>query len=190
MPNYLRRVEDAAAIVAQARRVMVVGCSGGGKTTLSRKLASHLDVSYFSIDRDVRWLENWSQRDRQEQYRILKDIIAQDRWVLDGSNPSTFDLRLPRTDIVIWIRLPRLSCLAGVARRVTRYYGTVRPDMAEGCREPIPDREFLTYIWTFEKRHAPIFSQNFDLYGPEVPVYQIKSRKQTRQLLDLLRIED
>ena len=61
--------------------------------------------------------------------------------------------------------------------------------MAQGCPERL-DREFLRYIWNFERRHAPLFEQNFDLYGPDVPVWQVKSRKQLRRLLDLLHIED
>ncbi|KQO80981.1 AAA family ATPase [Rhizobium sp. Leaf262] len=180
-------IEEAATLVSKASRIMVVGSSGGGKTTLSQGIASHRGVEYFSIDRDVRWISGWTQRERGEQLRILKDIVRRDRWLLDGSGPSTFDIRLPRTDIVIWMRLPRITCLVGVAKRVARHYGTVRPYMAEGCREPIPDREFLSCIWNFEKRHAPVFLRNFELYGPDVPIFQVKSRAQARQLLDLVR---
>lgn len=186
MPNYLGDIEDAARLLGQASRVLVVGSSGAGKTTLARHVAQHLEAEYFSIDRDVRWLPNWTQRDPTEQHRIVIDIIARDRWVLDGSNPSTFNVRLPRTDIVIWMRLPRWACLAGIARRVTRNYGRVRPDMADGCPEPLPNLEFLTYIWTFEQRHAPLFERNFDLYGAEVPIFQVKSRREARRLLDLM----
>ncbi|MEJ8308930.1 AAA family ATPase [Agrobacterium larrymoorei] len=187
MPRYIGNIEDAVRSLRNASRVMVVGSSGGGKTTLSRQVAQHIQAEYFSIDRDVRWLPNWTQRDRAEQHSIIMDIIARDRWVLDGSNPSTFDVRLPRTDIVLWMRLPRWTCLAGIGRRVMQNYGRVRPDMAEGCPEPLPDRDFLTYIWMFEKRHAPLFERNFDLYGPDVPIFQVKSRRETNRLLDLIK---
>ncbi|MCL6651974.1 AAA family ATPase [Agrobacterium rubi] len=180
-------IEEAAALVSKASRIMVVGSSGAGKTTLSQGLASHRGLEYFSIDRDVRWISGWTQREAGEQRRILEDIVRRERWLLDGSGPSTFELRLPRTDIVIWMRLPRVTCLMGIAKRVARYYGTVRPHMAEGCREPLPDRKFLSYIWNFEKHHAPKFLRNFELYGPQVPIFQVKSRAQARQLLDLVR---
>ncbi|WP_288426997.1 AAA family ATPase [uncultured Agrobacterium sp.] len=186
MPNFIEDAAEAARLIDKASRVMVVGSSGSGKTTISRKIATHLGADYFSIDRDVRWLPNWTQREKAEQHRIINDIIVGDRWVLDGSNPSTFNVRLPRTDIVIWMRLPRWTCLAGIARRVARNYGRVRADMADGCREPFPDMEFLTYVWTFEQRHAPIFIRNFDLCGPEVPIFQVKSREEAGRLLDLL----
>lgn len=180
-------IEIAASLLSKASRVSVVGNSGAGKTTFSRALARHRNLDYFSIDRDVRWLSRWSQRETGEQRRIVEDIVSHDRWVLDGANPSTFDLRLPRSDIVIWMRLPRTTCLMGVARRVAKYYGTVRPDMADGCPEPLPNWEFLSYIWNFEKRHAPVFIRNFELHGAEVPIFQVKSRAQACQLLDLVR---
>ncbi len=179
-------IEEAAVRVASASRIMVVGSSGAGKSTLSRYIAAHRDLDYVSIDRDVRWISGWAQRGRDEQHRILQDIVSRDRWVLDGSNPSTFEMRLPRTQLVIWMLLPRISCMMGVAKRVARHYGTVRPEMADGCREKLPDMEFLGYIWHFEKRHAPVFIRNFDLYGPEVPIFQVKSRAQARALLDLI----
>ncbi len=186
MPNFIHDTGVAADILKTAARIMVVGSSGAGKSTLSRKIADRLHVEYFSIDRDVRWLANWTARDQAAQRSILQQIASRERWIIDGSGPSSFDIRLPRTDIVIWMRLPRLTCMLGLARRVTKYYGRVRPDMAGGCKEPLPGFDFLTYIWTFEKRHAPLFVRNFDLHGPEVPIFQIKSRAEADRLLDLM----
>lgn len=183
-------MREAAAKIISASRIMVVGSSGAGKSTLSRKLATRLGLEYQSIDRDVRWIEGWATRDVSEQLAILRNLVKRERWIMDGSNPSTFDIRLPRTDIVIWVRMPRWMCLLGVVRRVARYHGTVRPEMAPGCPEPLPDWDFLTYIWTFEKRHSPIFIRNFGLHGPDVPVIQLKSRSDVRLLLDLLGIDD
>ncbi|MNE58552.1 topology modulation protein [compost metagenome] len=184
------KTEVAAEIIRAASRIMVVGCSGGGKTTLSLKLAAKFGLQYQSIDRDIRWLPGWQQRERCEQHVLLQKLVGQERWVMDGSNPSTFDIRLPRADIVIWVRMPRRVCLMGVARRVARFYGTVRPAMADGCPEPLPNREFLEYIWNFEKKYAPAFVRNFERYGSAVPIFQVKSRRQMQRLLDILMLDD
>jgi adenylate kinase family enzyme len=189
MPNYLHRVEDAAAIIAGAQRILVVGCSGGGKSTLSQKLAGNFGLRYISMDREIFWLPGWQARARHEQRQRIAAIITEERWLMDGSNPSSFDMRLPRSHIVLWVRMPRWLCLWGAVSRAIKGYGKARLEMAEGCPERI-DIDFLRYIWNFERRHAPIFEQNFALYGPDVPVFQLKSRKQFRRLLDLLVIED
>ncbi|RAL98856.1 AAA family ATPase [Agrobacterium sp. MS2] len=189
MPNYLQRVEDAAAIIAGAQRIMVVGCSGGGKSTLSQKLSAAFGLRYISMDREIFWLPGWQARPREEQRQRIAAIITEERWLMDGSNPSSFDMRLPRSHIVVWVRMPRWLCLWGAVSRAIKGYGKARPEMAEGCGERI-DKEFLRYIWNFEQRTAPVLERNFDLYGPDVPVWQLKSRKQLRRLLDLLHIED
>ena len=117
MPNYLEKADDAAAIIAGARRIMIVGCSGGGKSTLSRKLVRRFGLEYISMDREIFWLPGWQLRPRAEQRERIADFVAGERWLMDGSNPSSFDLRLPRTDIVIWVRMPRWLCLWGATSR-------------------------------------------------------------------------
>lgn len=182
-------IGEAGRRLATARRVLVIGCSGGGKSTLSRMLAAHFGLDYQSIDRDVRWLPGWRERDAAARREILEELVSRERWVMDGSNPSTFDLRVPRADLVIWVRMPRLTCLLGVARRVWRYHGTVRPEMAAGCPEPLPDRSFLDYIWNFERKSAPGFIRMLERHGDGVPLVTLRSRKDTRALLQAAGLE-
>lgn len=186
MPKYVQAIEDAVPLLRNADRVLVVGCSGAGKSTMSQKLAARFALPYVSMDREFFWLPGWVARERSQQRSMIAAKAAEDRWIMDGSNPSSFDIRLPRTDIVLWVRPPRLTCLRGVLRRGVRHFGRTRPDMAPGCMEQLPDREFLSYIWNFERRHTPLFIRNFDLYGPEVPVLVLKSRRQIGKLLELL----
>lgn len=150
MPQYVSLVE-AANLLAKVERVLVIGCSGGGKTTLSAKIAAFRNLEFQSLDRDVRWLPGWIERDRAEQRDIVARLVQRQRWVMDGSGASSFDIRLPRTELFLWVRVPRRTALLGLLQRVSRYYGSVRPAMADGCPEPWPDREFLSYIWNFEK---------------------------------------
>lgn len=180
-------VDDPVAVdrIRNARRILVVGCSGGGKSTLSQKLARHFDLTYISIDRDILWLPGWVQRDRAEQRQRIVEKVAGDRWIMDGTGPSTFDIRVPRSDVVIWVRMPRLLCLWGVVTRWLKYFGRTRPEMAPGCIEKV-DWEFLEFIWTFEEKFSPRIVAGLAEHGPAVPVLQVKSRHQMQTLLDLL----
>lgn len=185
MMMFTKSLEDGAAQLRQVRRIMVIGCSGGGKSTLSRKLAAALDLPNHSMDREVFWLSAWVQRPRAEQRDIISDIVGRERWILDGTNPSSFDIRLHRTDLVIWVRLPRWRCLLGVYRRAAKFVGKHRPEMADGCVEKWPDREFLSYIWHFERRFSPRIIQEIERHGPNVPVVTLKSHGEMAHLLDL-----
>lgn len=182
--NYIDDV-FAAARIRDARRIMVIGCSGGGKSTLAQKLARRFDLTYLSIDRDIRWLPGWEERSKEEQRQRIVERIAGERWIMDGTNTSTFDIRLPRTDIVIWVRMPRLLCVWGVMTRWLKHLGRTRPEMAPGCIEKV-DWEFLEFIWTFETKFSPRITAAIAAHGPHVPVLQVKSRRQMRALLDLL----
>jgi len=182
MPNFIP-LSEATRVLATAERLLVVGCSGGGKSTLSVKLSAKFNLDYLSIDRDVRWLPGWVVRDNELQRRIFQELVQQERWVMDGTSPSSFDIRLPRSDLVIWVRVPRRVALAGLARRVFKYFGKTRPEMADGCPEPIPDREFLSYIWFFDKREAPKVVSQLDKFGPQVTVVVLRSRREFDRLL-------
>ena len=177
-------VDEAGALLARARRIMVIGNSGAGKSTLSRQIADRLDLPYVSHDRDIRWLPGWQVRDRAEQRRLTEAFAAAPAWVMDGTNVSTFDLRAPRADLVIWLRPSRVRALWQLAGRVLRNHGRVRPDMAEGCPEPLPDRAFLAWIWTFEARQSPRIEAALEHFAPEVPVVILRTRAEARHLLE------
>jgi hypothetical protein len=57
--------------------------------------------------------------------------------------------------------------------------------MAPGCIEKV-DWQFLRFIWTFEEKFAPRLVAGIAEHGPDVPILQLKSRHQMRELLDLL----
>lgn len=182
MPNFVT-VTEAAQILLQARRVMVVGCSGTGKTTLSQALSTRLDLPYWSLDRDIFWLPGWIKRDKPAQRDIIRGIIATERWLMDGTNASSFDLRLPRADLVIWLRLPRRIAYWGLARRVVSNYGQVRVGMADGCPERFPEWDFLSFIWSFNRKYTPLFTEKFDTHAPELPVVRLTRRAEVAALL-------
>lgn len=175
-------LEEAAERLKTAERVLVIGCSGSGKSTLAQKLAAHLSLPYVSMDREIFWLPGWQTRPRAEALARLQDIVARERWILDGTSPGTLPLRLPRTDLVLWLRLPRAMSLYGVISRWLKLRGRSRPEMADGCPEKI-DREFLRYVWNFEKTESPEIAENLAAYGPGVPVCVLKSRAENDLLL-------
>jgi len=185
MPAYIDDIGKAAALLRQSERILVIGCSGGGKTTLSRQLEARLGMPHISMDRDFYWLPGWVKRPKAEERRMIAEAVAEERWLMDGTGSSTFDLRLPRTDVVVWVRLPRWRCLLGVTTRWLRWRGRPRPEMAPGCPEKL-DREFLGFIWSFERRFVPLIVAGIERYKPDVPVLQLKSHREMRHLLDLL----
>ncbi|OLP55316.1 AAA family ATPase [Rhizobium rhizosphaerae] len=178
--------EDAARRLPDCQRILVIGCSGGGKSTLSLALCRRFGLPFLSMDRDFFWLPGWVKREKAGERALIAEAVAQQRWLMDGTGSSSMDLRLPRADLVIWVRMPRWLCLYGVFSRALRHRGGTRPEMAPGCLEQFPDREFLSYIWHFEKRFSPLILKALQHYAPDCRVLILKSRGETARLLDLI----
>lgn len=179
-------IDDAASVLQAAERVLVIGCSGGGKSTLSRLLSNRLQMPYISMDRDFYWLPGWVKRDRGPTRALIAEAVSRKRWIMDGTGSSSFELRMPRAGAIIWVRMPRWLCLWGVFSRSIRHLGRTRPDMAPGCPERLADREFLSFIWNFERQTSPRIVNGVRRFNPDCPVIILTSRRQMRQLLSLV----
>ena len=90
----------------------------------------------------------------------------------------------PRSDIVLWVRMPRLLCIRGILGRWIRTRGKTRPEMAPGCPEKM-DVEFLRFVWTWEKVYGPRVLAGLQAHAGDTPVLVLKSRGEMRQLLSL-----
>lgn len=171
---------EAAERLATARRILVLGCSGSGKSTLARRLSDSLDLPHVSMDREVFWMAGWQMRPRPEALARLQEVVASDRWIIDGTSPGTLGLRLPRTELVIWTRPPRRVSLHGVVSRWLKFRGRTRPEMADGCPERIT-WAFLRYVWNFERTESPEIEERLAEHS-SVPVIVLRSRSEADRL--------
>ena len=64
------------------RRVVVVGSSCSGKTTLAKQIADEPGIQHIELDA-IHWMPNWVQRPPEELRKLTAEAVAQDRWVVD-----------------------------------------------------------------------------------------------------------
>ncbi len=163
------------------QRVLVIGCSGAGKSTFAKKLAERTGLPLVHLDQ-LYWQPGWQKTPDDLYAQRLQSALEQAGWII-GSNSSTLPMRLKRADTVIWLDLPRWRCLSRVLKRVTTSYGKVRPDAAPGCPERV-DLEFLRYIWSFHRLHNPRMARALDDHGPHVQLYLFTSDREAQAFLD------
>ena len=130
-------------------RIIIIGCGGAGKSTLARKLGEVLDLPVVHLDK-LFWKPGWVETTAEEFDALLAQELAKDQWIMDGNFNRTMPERMKRCDTIIYLDFSRCACLMGVLKRIITTYGTVRPDMGEGCPERI-DLEFLKWVWNFNK---------------------------------------
>jgi adenylate kinase family enzyme len=111
------------------QRVLVIGCSGTGKSTFARALAGLTGLPVVHIDH-LFWQANWIQVPREIYLVRLDQSVAGERWIIDGINTSTLDRRVPRADTIVWLQRSRIVCCWRIIRRVVGSYGQVRPGLS------------------------------------------------------------
>ena len=117
-----------------AYRIMVLGSSCAGKTTLACMLAEALKLKQIDLD-DLRFLPKWQER-TEEDFRgqIRTAIQDTENWVISGSFSSSWDITMPLATHVIFIDLPLSTLLRRLffrtCRRVVR-----RESVCNGNRE-------------------------------------------------------
>ena len=162
------------------RRIMIIGCGGSGKSTLARQLGEITGLPVVHLDK-LFWKPGWVESAKEEIDAKIMEELCKPRWIMDGNYNRTLPKRLKYCDTVIYLDFSRFACLMGVAKRILTTYGTVRPDMGEGCPERI-DFDFLKWIWNF---NADRREEYYHLLNENAGVKKIilKNRRQVRAFL-------
>ena len=102
------------------RRIVAVGGSGSGKTTVARCLAERNDVHYVELDA-LHWGPNWTPCPRDEFRARVEAATSGDGWVVDGNYTGLLgDSVLERADLVVWLDLPLRVTLRRLWSRTRR----------------------------------------------------------------------
>lgn len=165
-------------------RVVVIGCSGAGKSTFSMRLAALTGLPLVSLDAE-HWQPGWVEPQPAAWRAKVAGLAARDAWIMDGNYGGTFDLRLPRADTAIWFDYPRHVCLRRVLWRIATSYGQVRPEMAPGCPEQL-DLGFLHYVWSFDAKVRPSIGRALAAHGPHLSPVIFRRDADVARFLDKL----
>ena len=174
--------DDAVERLRAARRILVVGPSGGGKTQLALRLGRALELPVVHLDAQ-RWQPGWRALGDAEWRAVVRRLVAQPTWIMDGTYERTLDLRAPPADAVVLLEPPRVVCLAGVCARRLRTGDRPRVDAPPG--QPL-DRALLRYVWRYESDTRRVVMSALERYGSHLAVVRLPSRRAARGLAERL----
>ncbi len=131
------------------KKIIVIGCPGSGKSTLSRELHRKTGIPLYHLDM-MYWNPDKSTVEKQVFLDRLLDTLEKDEWIIDGNYASTMELRMQKCDTVIFLDYPTEVCLEGVSKR----RGMARSDMP-WIESEQRDEEFIDFIKNFSLQSRP-----------------------------------
>jgi adenylate kinase family enzyme len=146
-------------------RIVVLGCAGSGKTTLARRLGEITGAPVISLD--AIWQPQWTEDDVANFRILMKQAHAGETWISDGNFAvATFDIRLPRATLVVWIDRPKLFC---AWRAITRVFQAGEEHRIGGLTK------VLRFIWNFDRINRPLIETQRIAFGRDVPVCRLST---------------
>ncbi len=104
---------------ALPRRLIVVGATGSGKTTMARRIAAAIDAPHTELDA-LYWGPKW-QPVGTEIFRARgSERVATPAWVLDGNYSVARDLVWPAAEMLVWLDYSLPHVAVRLVRRTSR----------------------------------------------------------------------
>jgi hypothetical protein len=136
-------------------RIVVIGNSGGGKSTLARRLAARRGLAYVEIDR-LLWRPGWQPAPTDEYDAAHARAIAGEAWLLDGvGSRESIPARLARATEIVLVDLPLWLHFALAAERQIDYATNRIAHPPAGERAMPPTRGLFENIWHIDRDWLP-----------------------------------
>jgi hypothetical protein len=91
---------------AGAARVLLIGASSAGKSTLALALRERLGGPVHHLDHLAFSDERWTPRPLAERLREVENIAAQPTWIAEGGHVGWTERLMREADAIVWLDLP------------------------------------------------------------------------------------
>jgi adenylate kinase family enzyme len=162
-------------------RIMIIGSGGSGKSTFAAELGKLAQLPVYHLDAYY-WRPGWVATPNEEWDQFLKQLVLEDEWIIDGNYGRTLEIRMNKSDVIIFFDLPPWITTYRVIKRRIKYHGKTRPDLNEGCPEQL-DWDFIKWVWNFRRTRRPGILEKLRIHGEDKKIIIFKNTTEVRELL-------
>ena len=172
-----------------ARRILVYGVTGSGKTTAADLIGAVLRLPSHDVDDEIGWLPDWVERPAHDQRRLAAEMAADEAWVIDSAYGKWRDVVTAQAQYVVALDYPRLVSLSRLVCRGLHRVVTKEP-MCNGNYESwgrlLGKKSIIRWHFrSFDHKHAAIDAMEAAPEGP--PVVRLRRSSGLDALLRILR---
>ena len=140
-------------LAALGQRIVIIGASNGGKSTLAAAFGAKLGLPVTHLDQlHHQPNTDWQPRPREEFHRLHDEAMVQEAWIIEGNYSSRMAQRFERATSAIWLDTAPVPSAMRYVRRTL--FDDVRFGNLEGARERLNWRLFR-YILVEQPRQRP-----------------------------------
>lgn len=174
-------------VPARLNRVVVLGTTGSGKSTVAAALAARNGARHIELD-GLNHGPNWTQLPVEQFISRVEELSSTPKWVFDGNYIDRVGRTLwPLADTIVWLDLPLPVILLRLVRRTV---GRIlrRTRLWNGNRERwsalFGKNSLLTWAVTSQRRHrTELPALLADLAGTGTTVVRLSSGQQANRWL-------
>jgi adenylate kinase family enzyme len=156
-------------------RIIILGCSGSGKSTFAKKLHEYTALPLIHLD-NIWWNKDRTHISREEFDCQLKLLLQGDEWIIDGDYSRTYEVRIQACDTIIFLDYNEEECMKGIIERV----GKSRSDIP--WVEQQLDPELVKLVRNYQTDNRPVLYSLIAKY-PEKKSIVFKTRSQSYEWL-------
>jgi adenylate kinase family enzyme len=169
--------------------VAVFGNTGGGKSTLARKLAELTRLPLYPLDL-IQYRAGGGAAPHDDYLRAHAELLQRDAWIIDGFGCVTSAWeRFARADTLVYIDLPLSTHFRWVTKRLVTGLLVTPEGWPEGS--PIISSTISSYgvLWRCHRRLTPRYRALISETRGQKRVHHLRSAAEMRAFLDAVRLE-
>ena len=74
------------------KKIIIIGCSGSGKSTFARKLSAKINIPLYYLDM-IWYKPDKTTLTKKEFDEQLGALLDKDMWIIDGNYQRTLEMR-------------------------------------------------------------------------------------------------